>query len=198
MMEAYDVYRTYIALKLHFNQRAYDFEKYKGNVSVTKESFLRRKDKYFFYKLSKKHQSEKEIVDVLVSNFYVNRKLWIGSINYDWYMDWCKRRDSLAYIFKEETKNLYVESKNPYRVVDGQLPLLYLWLLQRKISPQVVFIHSVLTGGDKTAEIILKKLQSPVVFEDLYFLKIKKLQPFVEYNPQLYLQYMNGIINDTR
>ena len=42
-MEAFDAYKIYMALKAHFNSD-YDFNKYGGKTTVTKQSYLKRKD----------------------------------------------------------------------------------------------------------------------------------------------------------
>ena len=50
MMEAYEAYKIYHALKLHFNSD-YDYNKYHGKAKVTVDSYLKRKDKPFFAKV---------------------------------------------------------------------------------------------------------------------------------------------------
>ena len=50
-MEAYDAYKIYHALKLHFNSE-YDYNKYNGKAKVTVDSYLKEKDKPFFAKSS--------------------------------------------------------------------------------------------------------------------------------------------------
>ena len=39
-MEAYDAYKIYHALKLHFNSE-YDYNKYNGKAKVTVDSYLK-------------------------------------------------------------------------------------------------------------------------------------------------------------
>ena len=46
------------ALKLHFTSDSYDYFKYNGKTNVSKQSFTTRKDKYQFYKLSRKYSLE--------------------------------------------------------------------------------------------------------------------------------------------
>ena len=47
-MEAYEAYKIYHALKLHFNSD-YDYTKYNGKAKVTVDSYLKRKDRTFLY-----------------------------------------------------------------------------------------------------------------------------------------------------
>ena len=51
----YNAYKTYVALKNHFTSDSYDYFKYKGRVRVKEESFLKRKDKFYFEKIEKKY-----------------------------------------------------------------------------------------------------------------------------------------------
>ena len=43
------------AFKNHFSKETYDFFKYKGRVSASKAGFNKRKDKYFFERMSRKN-----------------------------------------------------------------------------------------------------------------------------------------------
>ena len=67
-VEPYDAYVKYLALKSHFSQKNYDYIKYNGKVKAWRTTFETRKDKYFFYKLSKM----KDPVEFLIANFIDN------------------------------------------------------------------------------------------------------------------------------
>ena len=54
----YNAYKTYVALKNHFTSDSYDYFKYKGKARVKEETFLKRKDKFFFEKIEKKYQED--------------------------------------------------------------------------------------------------------------------------------------------
>ena len=51
-MNEFECYSTYTALKLHFTSD-YDYFKYNGKCNVTLSSFNKRKEKFFFKKLSR-------------------------------------------------------------------------------------------------------------------------------------------------
>ena len=57
-MTGYEAFTIYNALKLHFTNEKYDYFKYKAKSRVTIDSFERRKDKYYFYKLSRQKREE--------------------------------------------------------------------------------------------------------------------------------------------
>ena len=46
-MEPIDVYMMYCAMKAHFGKGNYDFIDYKGKTKITRNSFYKRKDRYF-------------------------------------------------------------------------------------------------------------------------------------------------------
>ena len=88
-IEAYDAYKIYHALKLHFNSN-YDFNKYNGKVSASFESYLKRSDKFQFSKLRKQHGET--LKDFYIANF-MHKDYWIGDL------------------FGEEAKENYTEWK---------------------------------------------------------------------------------------
>ena len=59
--EGFDAYKTYLAIKQHFTS-GYDYFKYNGKVKAKIESFLKRKDKFFFRKLQKRYDKD-ELVE---------------------------------------------------------------------------------------------------------------------------------------
>ncbi len=66
------------ALKLHFTG-SYDYVKYNGKTNVSKQSFSIRKDKFTFYRLSRKYSLD-ELRNYYISNFIVQHVNWVGDI----------------------------------------------------------------------------------------------------------------------
>ena len=56
-MDPFDVYKTYIALKLHFTGN-YDYFKYHGKCRANWQSFEKAKGKNYFSKIGKRYKSE--------------------------------------------------------------------------------------------------------------------------------------------
>jgi len=78
-IDPYFVYEKYSILKLHFSSPKYDAIKYNWkSKSVSKQKFLKRKDRTFFWKLSKKFIKEDEFFNFLVCNFVYESPTWIG------------------------------------------------------------------------------------------------------------------------
>ena len=84
-MEPIDVYMMYCAMKAHFGKGNYDFIDYKGKTKITRKSFYKRKDRYFFAKLSRKYDTEKEVKNYFIwlsdNSFF--SKLNLGFNNYE-------------------------------------------------------------------------------------------------------------------
>ena len=67
-MTDFEVYKTYLAFKNHFTKKTYDYHKYCGRSRASKESFYKRKDRYFFERISRQKNDE-QIKEYFVSNF---------------------------------------------------------------------------------------------------------------------------------
>jgi len=91
----YSAFALYNALKLHFSSPSYDYFKYHGTTNVSESSFLNRKDKYSFYKLSRKYSLE-EMKNFYIANLLENDVKWIGDImgpeGEDVYKKWQKKK----------------------------------------------------------------------------------------------------------
>jgi hypothetical protein len=110
----FETYQHYLSLKNHFTNINYDFFKYGAKTRASITSFNKRKDKYWFEKTSRKY-NDKEVVNFLVSNFVSAdnpQNLWIGSIinsGERTYAEWMRRQQSLTYLFKEQSNELFSE-----------------------------------------------------------------------------------------
>ena len=109
-MEAYDVYRSYLALRLHFTTDKYDVIKQQGRVKATKQSFFKRTDLFAIRKIAESY-SDKEVVDFLVANFITGDR-WGGVFDSeagDRYLEWKAKIEGLTYTFNSDIENLITE-----------------------------------------------------------------------------------------
>lgn len=97
MMDAADVYLMYCAIKAHFSRENYDYHKFGGKTKIKRDSFYKRKDRFFFARLAKKYKTKEEIEDYLVSNYIACRGAWIGKFDDDVYNEW-KRKKTITHI----------------------------------------------------------------------------------------------------
>jgi hypothetical protein len=139
-MTSFDAYKTYLALKNHFSKPKYDYFKYAGKSRASVDSFNKRKDKYWFERISRQKNDE-ELKNFFLSNFVAldnPQAVWIGQLmreGEDAYQQWVKRQQSLKYIFTQESNDLLSES-NLDEVLDAskQHPIILKKFLSGKIS----------------------------------------------------------------
>ena len=193
----FETYQTYLSMKSHFTNPKYDFIKYGGKSRATISSFNKRKDKYWFEKTSRKY-SDEEVLNFLLANF-VNtdtpQNLWIGEIinsGERTYADWMRRKQSMTYIFKEESEKLLLENElqTVFDCSKGH-PLLLKRYLGGEISLETFTILEKVFSFAKNFD---KKLNDPV-WESVS-LKIKKYIPFININVFQYKSILRKIINE--
>lgn len=196
-MSPFETYQTYLSMKSHFTNSKYDFFKYGGKSRATMTSFNKRKDKYWFEKTSRKY-SDKEIVDFLLSNFVSvdnPQNLWIGEIinsGERTYADWMRRQQSLTYLFKEQSNELFSEIKleDALSCSRGHPPVLKKFL-SGKISLETLVIYDrIFLFGNKFD----KQLLDPVW--ETVSLKIKKYNPFLNIDVFQFKRILREIINE--
>ena len=193
----FETYQTYLSMKSHFTNRKYDFFKYGGKSRATMVSFNRRKDKYWFEKTSRKY-SDEEIQNFLLANFVSTdnpQNLWIGEIINSGernYSQWMKRKQSLTYLFKEQSNKLLSDTnlKEVFDCSKGHPPVLKKYL-GGEISLETLTILEKVFSFVKNFD---KKLTDPV-WESVS-LKIKKYIPFININVFQYKKILRELINE--
>ncbi len=60
--DEYDIYCLYMALKLHYSSDTYDAVKYRFKTNVKPQTFWKRKDRYFFYRVGVKLDWNRELI----------------------------------------------------------------------------------------------------------------------------------------
>lgn len=180
-MSPYDVYERYLALKQHFTNPDYNYFLYSGRVRASKESFNKRKDRYFFEKLSRK-KTDSEIIDYFVSNFIESSdpsKMWIGELKTkgdEIYFKWKSRTQSLSYVFNQDLKKL-TENHHLFEAIVSKTghPRIIKSYMAGKISIETLVIIDKLTN-------FTSKLSSYDPVLSVIVGKIKKYEPFLKFN----------------
>jgi len=190
-----DAYRCYLSLKNHFTKDSYDYHKYCGKSRATVQSFYKRKDRFWFEKVSRQ-KTDQEIVEFFVSNFISctdPSKLWIGEMmreGDDRYEQWKKRNQSLSYVFKEESEKLF-ENKKLEEVFDckkGHPPILKNFLSGNISIETLVIYDRIFLFGNKFD----KRLKDPVW--ETVSMKMKKYSPFLNIDVLRYRKILKEII----
>ena len=193
----FETYRTYLSMKSHFTNPKYDFFKYGGKSRATVSSFNKRKDKYWFEKTSRKY-SDEEVLNFLLANFVTTdnpQNLWIGEIINSGernYADWMRRKQSLTYLFKEQSEKLLSENEleTVFDCSKGH-PVILKKYLGGEISLETLTILEKVFSFRKEFD---KKLKDPVW--ETVSLKIKKYIPFININTFSYKKILRELINE--
>ncbi len=191
-MEAYDVYRLYMAMKLHFTTESYDISKTKGMVKDCRNAFMKRKDILAFRKLGEKY-SKREIIDLLVANFTRGDKYGgvFDSETEEAYEQWKIRQQKLTYIFTQDIISIITESEktgqDPFTSNNGTHPIVVRLYLGGKISLETVIILDKLFDFRYSND---TSLQFDFVWKDISLL-IKKYRIFVKIDKEKYLSIWN-------
>jgi len=145
-MTGYEAFGLYESLKLHFSKDSYDFFKYNGKTNHSVQSFENRKDKYYFYKLSRKYTNKDALIDFLVANFLEDDKVWVGKLLEEdadvVYRNRQKILQSLSYSFENDCRVLFEAAGDPNEVIktDGDYPVLLTKALRKEVSIETLVI----------------------------------------------------------
>ena len=194
-MTPLDAYKTYLALKNHFCKSNYDYFKYAGKSRASVASFEKRKDKYWFERISRQ-KNDTEIKEFFVANLVEAddpNSVWIGNViraGDIYYKEWQKRQQSLKYLFTQQSEEMLSES-NLEQLFDcsRQHPPILKMFLSGKINIEILVIW------DKIflfRNIFDKKLLDPVW--ELVSLKIQKYSPFLNIDVEDYKKVLRNIV----
>ena len=112
-LTGFTVYQTFVAVKNHFTRKDYDFVKYNGRTTTTMNSYLKRKDRFFFEKIAR-HVSAENMVDHIVGNMVAGdnglqidpQKVWVGTLatqqGIDSGLAYMKKKQAIEYLFKKD------------------------------------------------------------------------------------------------
>ena len=179
-MSPYDVYTTYLAMKKHFTDAKFDFFRYNGKTRSSVSAFNKRRDKYFFERMSRK-LSDDEVKMYFIANFVATENpsaVWVGEIMQSGernYTALSKKYQSLTYTFKQECAHLLEEYKLPdlFDASRGHPPVMKMYLAG-EISIETLTILDMVFGFCAKID---KKLTDPI-WETISF-KVKKYRPFI-------------------
>ncbi len=185
-MNGFEVYKIYLAIKLHFTSKgqSYDFHKHLGRTTAKLETFTKRRDRYFFHKLSKSYNNN-TIVDYFVSNFVTNTNLWVGDIigktGDDNYKQWSKKIEALHYYYEQDIDYILEQDykfDDLFKSVNGQHPPILKMFLSKKINFETVLILDEILSFTKQLN---KNINEKVLWPKLYDRMIK-YKAFLNYN----------------
>ena len=195
-VQPFDTYKAYLGLKNHFTKEKYDYVKYCGKSRASLESFYKRKDRFFFEKISRQ-KNDDEVIDFFVANFVScndPQSLWVGEImrnGEDNYINWKRRTQSLSYVFKEEVENIFSgkDFDKMFEVKGTTHPQIIKEHLQENISLETLIILEKILGFKKNFD---KKLDDPVW--KFLSMRMKKYNSFLNINVLQYRKLLKQIV----
>lgn len=178
MIEPFEVYRLYLAIKLHFTTKNYDIVKYRFKVRVKEETFRKRKDMVSIKKLARDY-SRDEIINFLVANFVSGEK-WGGLFDVDAarrYEEWQNRKTKREYQFQQDVDRIVFEMEkenniNPFVEKNSKHPLTF-----RLFFGNIINIET-MTILDKIFDFVDTNTND-ILLEDACMC-IQKYRPFVK------------------
>ena len=189
-MNGFEVYKVYLAIKLHFTSKnqSYDFHKHNGRTTARLETFTKRRDRYFFHKLSKSY-NDNSIVDYFLSNFVSNTNLWVGDIigksGDDHYKEWSKKLEALFYYYEQDLEYMLeqnIEFDDIFTSKNGQHPPILKMFLSKRINFETfIILDDILSFTKQLNKNITEKVLWPKLYD-----RMIRYKPFLKYNVTKY------------
>lgn len=191
-------FALYNSLKLHFSSGSYDFFKYNGKTNVSKDAFGNRKDKYSFYKLSRKYSLD-DLRNFYVANFINKDVSWVGEIataeGEDIYKEWQKRNQSLTYRFEQDILHALEGVDSPAEMLSvsgGEYPKLLVMAQQKEITIETLAIMDDIMNFFPMWS---KKISDPVIWPS-YRDRVNHYKPFINYDKAKFKKILIEKINE--
>ena len=203
-MNGFEVYKIYLAVKLHFTSKnqSYDFHKHNGRTTARLGTFTKRRDRYFFHKLSKLY-NDRDIADYFVSNFVTNTNLWVGDIigrlGDENFKLWQKKIEALSYYYEQDIDYIIEQMNSKDITFDnifiskgGQHPYILKYFLSKRINFETfIILDDILNFSMQLNKSITEKVLWPKLYE-----RMIRYKPFLKYNSTKYKQILKKKIKE--
>jgi len=192
-MTGYEAFSNYHVLKLHFTT-SYDYFKYGGKCNINIESFEKRRDKYHFYKLSRKYELD-EYREFVISSLLTNDNCWAGTLlEDDSQLAHTKRMSilqSLGYNFKNDCVIISdAGNLNSLLKTEGSYPTLLTMTLQKVLNIETLCILNALMNFLPMWE---RKINDDIRWPNIHR-KIVKYSPFIQFPKDIFRKHAIEIL----
>jgi len=190
-------FALYNALKTHFTSKSYDFFKYNGKTNVSKETFMKNKSKYQFYKLSRKYSLE-ELRNFFVANLVHGDSSWVGEMlgpeGDKAYTKWQKTNQSLTYVFENDIIGLLGDDdpEQMLAVIDGQHPNLLREVMSGSIQIETMVILNDIMNFFPMWN---RKISDDIIWPN-WRLKCEKYTPFINYDKVKFKNILRELVKE--
>jgi hypothetical protein len=201
MITGYEAFSLFQSLKLHFNSDSYDFFKYNGKSRISIDAFENRKDKFHFYKLSRRLTNRDELIMFIVANFLHNENIWVGDLlteeSETIYRQRQKVLQSFSYIFENDCRKLFDGVDNPndfLKVTNGEYPVLMTKTLQKDIEIETLCVlNTILKFMPNWNNKITDTIRWP-----LFYRKVLKFSEFLPKDVTRFKMILKKVIEEGR
>ena len=203
-MNGFEVYKIYLAVKLHFTSKnqSYDFHKHNGRTTARLGTFTKRRDRYFFHKLSKLY-NDRDVADYFVSNFVTNTNLWVGDIigrlGDENFKLWQKKIEALSYYYEQDIDYIIEQMNTKDITFDNifiskgcQHPYILKYFLSKRINFETfIILDDILNFSRQLNKSITEKVLWPKLYE-----RMIRYKSFLKYNTTKYKHILKKKIKE--
>lgn len=187
-MTGFEVYQTYISLKLHFTREDYNYFLFNGKTRASVNAFEKRKDNYYFKKIASSY-SDSEIIGYLVSHLIEDPNMWIGHIyspKSEIYQSWRKRTESMQYVFCKDLDHLISCDSNidNWFKCSESHPLIIREYMGQRICLETVVILEIIFEFINSID---SKITDPILWPDIKK-KLRKYKSFLRVDKTKYIR----------
>lgn len=176
---AYNAYVEFTSLNLHFTTK-FDYHKYQGKPrSLTKESFLKRKDHFIWKRASGIKHFDKRVIAFFGHDWKtqtVNVREVLSDEGDRRFVDWSRNQQSYRYLLRQRLKCLDNDFDTNIHCEDGVKPLLFTKMLSGEILLDDVILINRLINMFPMWD---SKLEGNLVWQQARK-KLIKYEPFVD------------------
>ena len=187
-MTAFEVYKLYAALRLHFTDPKYDISVSKGRLKNLRKSFDNRRDTQHMYNLASEY-SRKDVIDILVANFITGEptaNVYSGNFAEN-YKNFLTNRKRMLYNVSIDLDNMLfrMEKENIKSAIrEGTHPLIFRMYMGKEIQLETLVVFEKLFP-------FVEDYANDFVLEHLCLL-VKKYRTFVRFDKEIVKQRFAG------
>ena len=181
---AFEYYRIFLSVRLHFTQDGYDMKKTHGTVSgCTMEKFKGSRSYGVFMQLSKRHPVMSGYTEFIVANILNDSSIYpvflLSDDAKDIYNKWVSRVDSLYYTVRDEINRVTsIPPKRFFSANGGDLPVMVKKCIDGTLSLETVVVLYRFLKLKKRWEGIL---ENNFLYQDFY-MKVRKYSRLLDYD----------------
>jgi|SaaInlV_165m_DNA_3_1040750.scaffolds.fasta_scaffold56984_2 hypothetical protein len=203
-IEPYNLFKIYQSINYHFANNNYNYQKYKGNIATTYDTFQNRKDKYSFIKSARYFNNENHaklfILAVIIGNgIKIGKSLphitsLVDQDNINTYNIYQGKIDRMQYMYQNDISFLLDYGKhyninninNILHGYDNQYPIWHKLVVNNKINIESIIILDIILNF-----IINIKIKD--IYFDQFLYTTKQYKYFININNQFYHKLTKSI-----